>query len=140
MLLRHQTGYLCRLLPFPLWPNMTGMILGLSLAGFLRAAVAAAAALRVGQQSIRGIDSAEFPRCPLGLIWISCSVQRSFYEQCLFIFFLPCARQSVPQTSLMFPAGPVLAARTSLIVDNFADGVVSTLLWSQSQQASCASV
>lgn len=135
MLFRHQTGYLCRLLPFPLRPNMTGMILVLSLAGFLRAA----ATLRVGQQSIRGIDSAEFPRCPLGLIWISCSVRRSFYEQCLFFFFL-CARQSVPQTRLMFPASPVLAARSSSIVDNFADGFVSTLPWSQLHQASCASV
>lgn len=48
------------------------MSLDLLVAGFLR--VGAAAALRVGQQSIRAIDSGEFPRCHVGLIWISRTV------------------------------------------------------------------
>lgn len=51
---------------------MAEMSLDLMAADFLRAG--AAAALRVGQQSIRAIDSGEFPRCHVGLIWISRTV------------------------------------------------------------------
>lgn len=51
---------------------MAKMSLNLLVAGFLRAV--AAAALCVGQQSIRTIDSGEFPRCHVGLIWISRTV------------------------------------------------------------------
>lgn len=46
-------------------------------------------------------------------------------------FFLLFARQRASETGPMFPAGPAVAARTSSIADNFADGVVSTLAWSQ---------
>lgn len=65
---------------------MAEMSLDLLVAGFLRAG--AAAALRVGQQSIRAIDSGEFPRCHVGLIWISRTVHLNTVVQLRIADFL----------------------------------------------------